>query len=231
MSLADLRTQLNNATAMAADAARRLVGVLDMKLAGQILHEQQAAEVVAANLSALIDNEAQAEERTRVIDARGRRIAAIERSAVEQTKNAQGLVSGALGKRLVAAIEELRAAQAEIVAAGHPLALTLPAPEYIEQLPGDLVATGRRLTAEAKALSAEFLDDDLAVEALGQARQAYGWAVGDRPDTPPHVVRQVVRQSIEPGSISDEAFVSEVWIADADAKDRVLWLLGEGSSL
>ncbi|WP_395821806.1 hypothetical protein [Devosia sp.] len=216
---------------MAADAVKRLAGVTDIQTVGAILHEKQAAEVVAENLAALIDNAAAREEAERIADARGRRIAAIEKAAGERNANAQVLVSGKLGKRLADAVAELSAVKAAADAAGFPLDLTIAVPRFVERMQSEMVSAGKRIAAETKALSPEFVDEDKAVEALGQARQAYSWATGATDLPPPHVLRQAIRKSVEPGSMTESQFVSEVWIADQDSRDRVLWLISQGSTL
>ncbi len=225
MNAADLRAKLNEATSAVADAARRLVGVIDIQTVGAILHEKQSAEIVAANLSALLDNAAAREEAERIADARGRRIAKIKQELAAKAVNGKAL-QGVLGERYTAAVEALRAVQADITAAGFHIELAT-APEFVV---AHMAAAGRTLVAESKT-SEEFLDDDAALAALGHAREAYSWATGATAPSAPHVVRQVINQRIEPGSMSDSEFVRDIWIASQDDKDRVLHLLGEGSTL
>jgi hypothetical protein len=223
-----IKARLDEAKALAADAAKRLGGALDLDAARTAAVDRLAAETVAANLADQLAAAEAAAEIERLADARGRRIAVIEQEQAQQAKNGAALQKG-LADRFAAAVADLRAVIEDVRRAGHGVDLPLPPLDCIERRVADCMSAGSRMVAESK-LSAEFIEDDRAVTALGEAQQGWRWSSGAAKPFAPHVAYQVIRGEVSPDS-DQAAFVRSTWIADEDSRDRVLWQLGQGSRL
>jgi hypothetical protein len=223
-----IKARLHEAQALAADAARRSSNTLDLAATQEAVLDRLTAETLARNLEVHLAATEAAAEIERLAYARTKRIAAIKAEQAQQAKNGSALAND-LADRFEAAVANLRAVMANIKRAGHDVELPLPALGDIERRVADMATAGRRMISESKS-SAEFIEDDRAIAALGEAQQAWRWATGAAKPTMPHIMFQVIREEVSPDS-SQEQFLREVWIADEDSRDRVLLLLGEGSRL
>ncbi len=223
-----IRQRLDEARTLAADAAKRLGGALDLDAARTAAVDRLAAETVARNLADQLATAEAAAEIERLADARGRRIAAIEQEQAQAARNGAALAND-LADRFEAAAADLRAVIEDVRRAGHDVDLPLPAVGDIERRVADMQTAGRRMIAGSKS-SPEFVEDDRAIAALGEAQQAWRWATGVSKPSMPHVMYQVIREEVGADS-SQEQFLREVWLGDEDARDQVLLALGEGSRL
>ncbi len=229
MSVLDtIKARIDEAKAFAADAARRLDSADDLDVAVRASAEKQGAEEFARKLEVQLAAAEAAAEIERLADARGRRIVAIEQEQAQQARNGAALQKG-LADRFEAAVADLRAVIEDVRRAGHDVDLALPAVGDIERRVADCMSAGRRMISESKS-SAEFIEDDRAITALGEARQGWRWATGAAKPSMPHIAYGVIRGEVSPDS-SQADFVRSTWIDSEDARDRVLLLLGEGSRL